>query len=291
MSLLAIPFPAIDPVLVSFGPVAIRWYSLAYIVGFVLGWWLIRRQLAHPPQLFPKQALDDLLIWVVIGVVLGGRLGYVLFYHPLYFAHHPLEIFQLWQGGMSFHGGMIGSIAGVFAFCRIQTAEKPLLNLVVLSIPRLQWRRPPIPFLPVMDLVALVAPIGLGLGRLANFINGELYGRVSDVPWAMVFPHGGPEPRHPSQLYQAFGEGLLLLLLLWIACRLGGRRYPGLIGGLFLSGYAIARMVGEYFRQPDAHLGLLVAGLTMGQLLSIPMLLLGLYVIRRALSQRLESPV
>jgi phosphatidylglycerol:prolipoprotein diacylglycerol transferase len=254
-----IPFPSIDPVLVQLGPLAIRWYSLAYIAGFLGGWWIILRQLRLLiPAPLTKTQLDDLLVWVIVGVVLGGRLGYVLFYQGAYYLQHPEEILQLWHGGMAFHGGMVGSIAAIALYCR----------------------RAKIGFWPVMDLAALVAPLGLGLGRVANFINGELYGRVSDVPWAMVFPHGGDLPRHPSQLYQAGMEGLLLGLLLWGCWQSRSIRLaPGRLSGIFLLGYATARLIGEAFREPDAQLGFLWEGLTMGQLLSLPMIALGMWLV------------
>lgn len=250
----ALAFPSIDPVLIAVGPLAIRWYSLAYIAGLLLGWWLIKRLIKRPPHVLTVQELDDLLIWVLFGVVLGGRVGYVLFYNAPYYVENPGDILKVWQGGMAFHGGMLGSIAAVYLFCLRRGKA----------------------FLPIMDLVALVAPIGLGLGRLANFVNGELFGRVTDAPWGMVFPRGGPLPRHPSQLYEAVSEGLILFVVLWLAMTmLKARFYPGFIGGLFLAGYGIARSTSELFREPDLHIGFLAGGVTMGQLLSIPMILIG----------------
>ncbi len=259
--LFAIPFPVIDPVLVQLGPIAIRWYALAYIAGIVLGWRLARRLVALPPVAANAEQVDDFVTWTTLGIILGGRLGYVLFYRPGYFLENPAEILAVWNGGMSFHGGALGVVVALLLFCRAQKLD---------------------PF-AFGDRVVAVVPIGLFFGRLANFINGELWGRVGDVPWAMVFPTGGPLPRHPSQLYQAGLEGLLLfLLLLWITYQPRLRARRGFTAGAFLAGYAVARTVGELFRQPDAHLGFLVAGATMGQLLSVPMLLAGVWLMLRA---------
>jgi phosphatidylglycerol:prolipoprotein diacylglycerol transferase len=256
----ALVFPQIDPVAVAVGPFAIRWYALAYVVGILLGWaWAVR--LGKTPPLVAKLALDDFVMWATLGIVLGGRLGYVLFYKPLYFLQNPIEILIVWQGGMAFHGGFLGVMTAVLLFAR----------------------RRGIPLFVIGDLVACAAPIGLFFGRIANFVNGELWGRVSDVPWAMVFPGAGPDPRHPSQLYQAGLEGLALFVVMSLVVWAGGRRRPGLLIGIFLIGYGVARVVGEFFRQPDAHLGFLFAGATMGQLLSLPMLLVGMWFVRRAL--------
>ena len=259
--LFAIPFPMIDPVLVQVGPLAIRWYALAYITGIVLGWRLALRLVALPPVAATKVQVDDFVTWATLGVILGGRLGYVLFYKPGYYLFHPLEILQVWQGGMSFHGGALGVIIATFWFCRQQRLD----------------------VLAFGDRVVAVVPIGLFLGRLANFINGELWGRVTDVPWGMVFPTGGPEPRHPSQLYQATMEGLLLFALLQVLMHVPSiRARRGFVAGAFLAGYGVARSIGELFRQPDAHLGFLFAGATMGQLLSVPMILAGAWLMLRA---------
>jgi phosphatidylglycerol:prolipoprotein diacylglycerol transferase len=268
MPLLALPFPAIDPVAVAIGPFAIRWYALAYVAGLLGGWFYARRLAADAslwgPLRQPSPAdVDDVIVWVALGVVLGGRAGYVLFYNlPAYLAE-PWEILAVWHGGMSFHGGFLGALAALALFARSRG-----LNV-----------------LAMLDLASAVAPIGLFFGRIANFINGELWGRPApDFPWAVVFPHGGPLPRHPSQLYEAFGEGLLLFLLLAFAVRRYGFRRPGLIGGLFLLGYAVARIACEFFREPDAQLGFLIGsgdtgGVTMGMVLSLPMALAGLAVI------------
>ncbi len=257
MPLFAIPFPAIDPVAIAVGPVAVRWYALAYIVGLLLGWRYCLALANRPPHVVRRQDIDDFLVWATLGVVLGGRLGYVLFYNSAYYLAHPIEALYLWHGGMSFHGGAIGVTLAIWLFARARG----------------------IPFLAFADIICAAVPIGLFFGRIANFINGELFGRVTDVPWAMVFPAGGPLPRHPSQLYEATCEGLLLFIVLLIAERNGARRYPGMLSGLFLAGYAVARMSGELFRQPDAQVGFLIFGTTMGQLLSIPLLIAGIALI------------
>lgn len=254
LALGAIAFPQFDPVAIEIGPLAIRWYALAYVVGLVAAWLYCRRLATSAPARISKQDIDDFLLWATLGVVLGGRLGYVLFYNAGYYAQHPLEALYLWQGGMAFHGGLLGVIIAMVLFARARS----------------------IPLLALSDIVACATPIGLFLGRLANFVNGELYGRVTDVPWGVIFPHAGPEPRHPSQLYQAGMEGLLLFLVLLLAVLLGAQRRLGLLSGLFLAGYGTARIIGEFFRQPDAHIGFLLAGTTMGQWLSLPMVLLGL---------------
>jgi phosphatidylglycerol---prolipoprotein diacylglyceryl transferase len=263
--LFVLPFPAFDPIAVSIGPLAIRWYALAYVAGILLAWWLARRVAARPALWGGRSPIgpndvDDVIAWCALGIVIGGRLGYVLFYGLGYFVAHPLEIFVLWRGGMSFHGGFLGTIAALLLFAR---ARK-------------------IPMLSMLDLAAIVTPIGLFLGRIANFINGELWGRPSDVPWAVVFPHAGPEPRHPSQLYEAALEGILLFAVLQFAVRLGALKRPGTVGGLFVAGYGLARIAGEQFREPDAQIGYLTGGLTMGVLLSLPMVLAGAIAIVRA---------
>lgn len=268
MPTLALAFPAIDPVLIQIGPFAIRWYALAYILGLVLGWQYLRWLIRRPGWQLTSLELDDLLLYVTLGVVLGGRIGYVLFYRPDFYISHPLEALAVWQGGMSFHGGALGVIAAICLFA---------------------WRRQR-SILELGDTVVCAVPIGLFFGRVANFINGELFGRAGDVPWAMVFPRGGPEPRHPSQLYEAGLEGLALFALMtWFALRPRLPETQGRLSGIFLIGYAVARSIAELFREPDAHLGFLFGGLTMGQLLSLPMLAAGIIFVARSYGARRQS--
>jgi phosphatidylglycerol---prolipoprotein diacylglyceryl transferase len=223
-----------------------------------LGWLYLRRAAAWTPQAATPAQVEDFVLWATIGIVIGGRLGYVLFYKPGYYIEHPVEALMVWRGGMSFHGGFLGTALAVYLFSRARR----------------------VPLLAFGDRLACVAPIGLFFGRIANFINGELFGRVSDVSWAMAFPAGGPEPRHPSQLYQAGLEGLLLLAVLALAARSATvRARAGSLSGIFFAGYAVARMIGELFREPDAHLGFVMGGITMGQILSLPMLIVGLALI------------
>jgi phosphatidylglycerol:prolipoprotein diacylglycerol transferase len=254
-----LPYPEIDPVIVSIGPVAIRWYALAYAVGLLLGWRYVLSLNRRRARLLEDRQIDDLLVWMTFGVILGGRLGYVLFYNAPYYLEHPEAALYVWQGGMSFHGGLAGVLLAVWLFAR----------------------RRGVPPLRLGDLVAPAVPVGLFFGRIANFINGELYGRETDVAWAMVFPTDPDRlARHPSQLYEAALEGLFLALLLaWFAWRTDAMRRPGLLTGVFLASYAFARGVVELFREPDAQLGFLWGGATMGQLLSLPMLLAGVALI------------
>jgi len=264
-------FPQFDPVIVQLGPFSIRWYALAYIVSLLLGWRLVRRLARLPPVVATPLQVDDFLTWAVLGVVLGGRLGYVLFYQPDTYLLHPLQILAVWEGGMSFHGGMLGVATAIVVYCR----------------------RNRIALLGFADRIAIVTPIGLGLGRLANFINGELWGRPAPewLPWAMRFPRA-PDclsfadictPRHPSQIYEALLEGLLLFLVMFaLSRRQALRERFGALTGIFLCGYAVARIIGEFFREPDAFLGFLRFGATMGQVLSVPMFLAGLWLIVRA---------
>ncbi|MBV8778737.1 MAG: prolipoprotein diacylglyceryl transferase, partial [Alphaproteobacteria bacterium] len=249
-----IPFPAVDPVLIHIGPLAVRWYALAYIVGIVAGWFYARAIVASDrlwggPPPFSVVDLDDFIIWITLGIILGGRFGYVLFYNLPHFAAHPADIFELWNGGMSFHGGVAGCLIAIVLFAK----------------------RRGVPMLAVGDVTAAVAPIGIFLGRLANFINGELWGRAADVPWAMIFPNGGPLPRHPSQLYEAALEGIVLFAALAILVRGGALKRRGTVMGAFAVGYGVARIVCELFREPDVQLGFLWGGLTMGMLLCIPL--------------------
>ncbi|HYG84962.1 MAG TPA: prolipoprotein diacylglyceryl transferase [Azospirillum sp.] len=261
--MLAIPFPAIDPVAVSIGPIAIRWYALAYLVGFILGWrYCLALAKRHPGRPSPED-YDDFLTWAVLGVILGGRVGYVLFYNLPYYLENPLEALAVWHGGMAFHGGALGVVAAILLFC---------------------WRRGLSPF-AFADLICAAVPIGLFFGRIANFINGELYGRAApDVPWAVVFPRDPLQvPRHPSQLYEAMLEGLVLFVVLAVAIRNPAvRSRPGMASGIFLVGYGLSRIIVEFFREPDAQLGFLWGGATMGQLLSLPMVLIGLWLMMRA---------
>jgi len=256
VSLLTIPFPAIDPVLVSFGPLAIRWYSLAYIAGLMIAWRMMRRL---GPRLSPDikiEAVDDFIVWATLGVILGGRLGFVVFYGLPFYAQNPLEILAVWKGGMSFHGGFLGVCLAAWLFCR-KHGIRPLV---------------------FGDLLATVSPAGIFFGRIANFINAEHFGRATDVPWAMVFPRGGPDPRHPSQLYEAALEGALLFVVLNLMFRIEAiRTRAGVLTGTFLAGYAVARMSLEMVRVPDGQIG----PLTIGQWLSLPMLLIGLALIVR----------
>jgi len=257
----AITFPNIDPVAIAIGPFAIRWYALAYIVGIILGWRYcvhLARRSGFPPN---ARDFDDFMILAVLGIILGGRLGYVLFYKPAYYFQNPAEILYVWQGGMSFHGGLLGLVVAIVVFSRRRGFRTLALG----------------------DLVAAAAPLGLFFGRIANFINGELFGRTTDVPWAVVFPHGGDLPRHPSQLYEAFLEGVVLFAVLAVlAHRPGGTRRVGLLTGVFFLGYGASRTFVELFREPDAHLGFILGPLTMGQILSVPMVLIGIYLIVRA---------
>jgi len=248
--------PQIDPVALQLGPVAVHWYGLTYLAAFGLFLFLGLRRLSHPPfaalaqaGVWQRRDVEDILFLGVMGVVLGGRIGYCLFYKPAHYLAHPLEIFAVWQGGMSFHGGLLGVIAAMVWFSRSRQR----------------------PFLQVMDFVAPCVPTGLAAGRVGNFINGELWGRLADpaLPWGMVFRGAGDLPRHPSQIYQFLMEGLLLFVLLWVYARKG--RKPGQVAAAFVLGYGIFRFVAEYFREPDAHLGLLALGMSMGQWLCVPM--------------------
>ena len=267
-----IPFPAINPVLFSIGPLAVRWYALAYIVGIIAGWFYARAIIASERYWGGAAPLtvidfDDFVIWITLGIILGGRIGYVLFYNLPHFAEHPLQIFELWNGGMSFHGGVLGCFVAIYAFAR----------------------RRRIPLLSLGDVTTAVAPIGLFLGRLANFINGEEWGRPTDVPWAMIFPNGGPLPRHPSQLYEATLEGIVLFVVLALMVRAGALKRPGLVSGSFLLGYGIARVICEQFREPDVQLGFLWGGLTMGMILCIPLMLAGIGLLTYTLTREAKS--
>lgn len=260
--------PAIDPVALTLGPVQLRWYGLMYLAGFVLGWLLGRRRAARAGSGWKPEDVDDLLTYVMIGIILGGRLGYVLFYDLPVYLEDPAEILRIWNGGMSFHGGLLGVLCAFWYFARTR-------------------RRP---FLEISDFVAPLIPQGLFFGRLGNFINGELWGKVSDAPWAMVFPGGGPLPRHPSQLYEAALEGAALFAVVWLFSAKPRRR--GAVSGLFATGYAVFRFAVEFVRVPDAQLGYLAFGwLTMGQILCLPLLGVGLWLLCRSAPLSGRQPV
>jgi len=274
-----IPYPAINPILIAIGPFAVRWYALAYIVGIIAGWFYSRaivgsQRLWGGPAPLTVLDFDDFVVWITLGIILGGRIGYVLFYNLPLYAAHPLQVFEIWTGGMSFHGGVIGCTVAIVLFALHRG----------------------VPMLSLADVIAGVAPSGLFLGRLANFINGELWGRPTDVPWAMIFPTGGPVPRHPSQLYEAALEGVVLFIVLALLMRRGALKRPGVVTGAFLIGYALARTTCEFFREPDVQLGFLWGSgwLTMGMLLCVPLFLAGLailvYALRRSRPAKVPKP-
>jgi phosphatidylglycerol:prolipoprotein diacylglycerol transferase len=249
--------PQFDPVIVAVGPLAVRWYGMMYLVAFVGGWWLGRHRARRDAwRGWRVETVDDVLFYMVLGIIAGGRLGYVLFYKPGYYLAHPLEIFAVWQGGMSFHGGFLGVLVAMVLFAR-RTGK---------------------PWLAVMDFVAPLVPSGLAAGRLGNFINAELWGRPTDLPWAMVFPLVDRVPRHPSQLYQFALEGLALFAIVWWFS--AKPRPAGTVSGVFLMGYGVFRFIAEFARQPDDFLGLLALGFTMGQWLSLPMIVAGAWLYR-----------
>jgi phosphatidylglycerol:prolipoprotein diacylglycerol transferase len=256
-SVAAIPYPHVNPVFLEFGPLQFRWYGLMYLVGLTTAYFLIKRKVAAQGLAIKPDQIYDMVVFAAFGVFLGGRLGYTLFYNFSYYSEHPLKILAVWEGGMSFHGGLIGTIIALAWFSK----------------------RRDIPVYSVADLAASVTPIGLGFGRLGNFINGELYGRPTDVEWCMVFPAGGPACRHPSQLYEAGLEGLLLFTVLWFIGR--WTTPPGTIFWSFLAGYGVCRLIVEFFREPDQHIGFILGSVTMGQLLSAPMVMVGLIMVAR----------
>jgi phosphatidylglycerol:prolipoprotein diacylglycerol transferase len=270
MPFLVLPFPVVDPVAVNIGPIPIRWYALAYIAGLAFGWIYLRALAANgdlwrAAQPRPsREAIDDLLAYVALGIIVGGRLGHVLFYDPAFYLSHPEEILQTWKGGMAFHGGLLGAIAGILLFAR----------------------RDKTPLLALTDICATVAPIGLFFGRIANFIKPEMWGRETDVCWAMVFPQAGDAPRHPSQLYEAGLEGLALGLVLGFAVRNGALKRPGRVTGIFGVGYGCARIFCEFFREPDPIQERLGNGLTMGMALSAPLVIVGVLAIVFALREQ-----
>ena len=256
---MALHFPNIDPVALSIGPLHIRWYGIAYLTGFLGGWfyagWLADLDRDRRPN---REDIDNLLPLLVLGVILGGRTGYVLFYNLSIYIAHPLDVFKVWEGGMSFHGGLLGVTAVIIGYA---------------------WKNK-ISALAIGDIISTVVPIGLFFGRLANFVNGELFGRVTTVPWAMIFPYGGDLPRHPSQLYEAFLEGICLFtVMFFMARRPDIRRTPGVLFGTLLIGYGLCRIIVEYFREPDQQIGLILQYFSMGQLLSLPMILAGIAIV------------
>lgn len=254
-------FPHIDSVAFSLGSLSIHWYAISYVAGIALGWVYLRYFVrTHALLHIKEKTIDDLITWAIIGILLGGRLGYILFYNPFYYWQNPLTIFMTWQGGMSFHGGVLGVILAFWFYSKKKRVS----------------------FLTLLDLGALAAPLGIFLGRIANFINGELYGRITNVSWSILFPHGGYLPRHPSQIYEACGEGLVLLILLNVLAWKSSLIYkPGKLAGIGMIAYAIMRSFLELFREPDAGSGYYWAHFTKGQLLSIPLLLIGLYLLFR----------
>lgn len=245
-------YPEIDPIIVSLGPLKIRWYGVTYLVAFTAGWWLGRVRAARSNGVWDAQQIEDMVFFAVLGVILGGRIGYTLFYNFNVFSHDPLVIFRIWQGGMSFHGGLLGVLLSMWLFARKYKFS----------------------FFQVTDFLAPLIPMGLAAGRIGNFINAELWGRVSDVPWAMVFPNAGPFPRHPSQLYEALLEGVLLFIIMWLY---SAKQRPTMaVSGLFLACYGSFRFAVEWLREPDEHIRFLAFDwLTMGQILSLPMVIIG----------------
>ena len=246
-----IPYPDFNPVLLKMGPLKVRWYGLMYVIAFFIAYFLLKAEVSKKKFPLDKDGVYDLLSFAALGVILGGRLGYVLVYNLSYYISHPLDVLAVWKGGMSFHGGFVGVVVAGWIFCRKRN----------------------LPFLRLADLAVLPVPIGLFMGRMGNFINGELFGRATDVPWCMEFPMGGPICRHPSQLYEAFMEGILLFSILYLLSR---KNPPdGVLFGSFIGLYGFFRTIGELFRQPDPQLGFLLGPVTMGQMLSIPMILIG----------------
>ncbi|MBA5866985.1 MAG: prolipoprotein diacylglyceryl transferase [Nitrospira sp. CR1.3] len=263
------PYPNINPVFLELGPLQFRWYGLMYLIGLTIAYFVIMQKVRIQGLGLSRDQVYDMVVWAAFGVFIGGRLGYILFYNLPYYAEHPAKIFAVWEGGMSFHGGLIGTIVALIWF----------------------GKRQGIPIYTIADMAASVTPIGLGLGRLGNFINGELFGRPADVDWCMVFPAGGPACRHPSQLYEVGLEGLLLFSVLWVI----GRKPtpPGTVFWSFITGYGLCRMLAELFREPDAHIGFIFGSLSMGQLLSLPMVIVGSFMLalgyqRQALARRAD---
>ncbi|NQZ24900.1 MAG: prolipoprotein diacylglyceryl transferase [Colwellia sp.] len=261
-------FPVIDPIIFSIGPVSLRWYGTMYLIGFLAAMFMANKAADRSNGLWTREQVSDLLFYGFLGVILGGRVGYVLFYQFEYFLSDPLYLLEIWQGGMSFHGGLLGVTLAVLIFARKTNKS----------------------FLTVGDFIVPLVPIGLGMGRLGNFINAELWGRQTDVPWAMVFPTDALQvPRHPSQLYEFFLEGVVLFIILYVVTR--KPRSLGLASGTFLIGYGIFRSIVEFFREPDAHLGLYFSFISKGQILSIPMILIGLFIIYWGYNQQQKSAI
>ena len=257
-------FPDISPVIFSIGPFALRWYAMAYLVGIVTAWILTKRNIRKYNLGITTEQLDDLVFYTTLGIILGGRLGYVICYGDGYFWQHPAEILAVWHGGMSFHGGIAGVIIAIYCFAK----------------------KYKFPYLKITDLVALYVPIGIFLGRLANFVNGELWGRITTVPWAVKFPDGGYLPRHPSQLYEALTEGILMFIILSLLWRKKFvRNHTGIISAVFLVIYGLSRISMEFFREPDRQIGYIAGSVTMGQILSLPFLILGLFILHRSLKR------
>lgn len=257
-------YPHINPIAFHVGPVAVHWYGLMYLISFALGWLLLTYRVRYFDLKWTKDQISDLVFYASLGVILGGRIGYILFYNLSFYIAHPIDMLKVWDGGMSFHGGMLGVLLAIWIWCfRYRTA-----------------------YFQVTDLIAPIVPIGLAAGRIGNFINGELWGRVTHVPWAMIYPEAGPLPRHPSEIYEFLLEGVCLFIVLWWFS-FNKKRPPMAVSGLFLLGYGLARFIGEFFRQPDPQLGFIAWGwLTMGQLLCTPMILLGMVLLCIAYKKR-----
>lgn len=251
----SLPYPNLDPIIVALGPIQLRWYGLMYLIGLTAAYFLIQRKVTRKELPVRKDQVYDMVVYAAFGVFLGGRIGYTLFYNFSYYSQNPLKLLAVWEGGMSFHGGLLGTIIALIWFSRKQG----------------------IPAYTVADLAACVTPIGLGCGRIGNFINGELFGRATDVDWCMVFPGGGPACRHPSQLYEATLEGLTLFTVLWWIDR--RPTPPGTLFWTFITGYGLSRLIVELFREPDQHLGFIFGPITMGQILSVPMVLVGILML------------
>lgn len=247
-----LPYPNISPEIIKIGPLSIRWYGLMYLIGFICSYLIVKREIKRRGLRVDRDFLENLYFYLILGLLVGARIGYVIFYNLPYYINHPLEVFAIWQGGMSFHGGLIGVIVAAFIFTKTRKFD----------------------FFTLTDMLVITAPIGIGLGRIGNFINGELYGRITDVPWAMVFPEGGPLPRHPSQLYEAALEGVLLFIILWFLKDKFTR--SGIISSLFLILYGVFRFFVEFFREPDPQTGYILEIFTMGQILCMLMILFGL---------------